>query len=257
MGESVANLLNQMNPTDSFLLRAKLGFIEDVDLVFLEFENDDVDSGATETIWPLGGLYALPAAAAATTIVSSSANDTAAGTGARTVLVTGLDASRNVITETVTMNGTTPVALTAEFFRINKIEVMTAGSGLVNEGLLTAQINSQNAGGVAAETGISNDGFYSMPNSSVYKKGILLFQSASVSRSGSGYVDIDLTRYRGGLKKRIFDVGLNFPGSSSFQETNPAKGFIMEPGDDFIVEADSDSNNTKVEGTAVLLLFKA
>lgn len=257
MSESLANLLNQMNPTDSFLLRAKLGLIEDVDLIFLEFENEDVDAGATETVWPLGGLYALPSAAAATTIVSASANDTSAGTGARTVKVTGLDASRNVITETATMNGITPVALTAQFLRINKIEVMTAGSGLVNDGLITVQINSANAGGIAAGTGISNDGFYSMPNSSVYKKGLLLFQSVSASRSGTGYVDIDLTRYRDGLKRRVFDIGLNFAGSSSFQESNPAKSLIMEPGDDLVIEADTDSNNVKVEGTAVLLLFKA
>lgn len=78
----------------------------------------------------------LPASAAAETISSGSANDAAAGTGARTVLVSGLDANYNPISETIILNGQTAVSLVNQYLRINDMEVMTAGSGGKNAGIL-------------------------------------------------------------------------------------------------------------------------
>lgn len=59
--------------------------------------------------------YQTPTTATALEILSSDANDTAAGTGARTVTVEGLDGSGNPLTETVSMNGTAAVALSNSF----------------------------------------------------------------------------------------------------------------------------------------------
>jgi len=87
-----------------------------------------------ETIWDGGGIYAYPAAAAIMYVSSSSANDTSAGTGARTVLVSGLDANYNEVEETVTLNGQTQVATTTEFLRVFRSYVETAGSGGTNAG---------------------------------------------------------------------------------------------------------------------------
>lgn len=55
--------------------------------------NPDVDTGAAEEIWTAGGIYPFMTAATSLEIVSSSAADDSAGTGARTVLVNGLDAA--------------------------------------------------------------------------------------------------------------------------------------------------------------------
>jgi hypothetical protein len=55
-------------------------------------------------------------------------NDTAAGTGARTVVIEGLDADYVEITETVTLNGQSAVLTAASFLRINYAYVATAGS---------------------------------------------------------------------------------------------------------------------------------
>jgi hypothetical protein len=52
------------------------------------------------------------------------------------VLIQGLDASYNVLTETVTLNGQTAVTTTGSFFRINKMIVLTTGTGLVNAGTI-------------------------------------------------------------------------------------------------------------------------
>lgn len=67
--------------------------------------------------------------------VSSSANDTIAGTGAQKVLCTYLDEDWIVKTETVSLNGTTPVSLTAtDIMHIQGFEVIQAGSALYAAG---------------------------------------------------------------------------------------------------------------------------
>lgn len=90
--------------------------------------NPDVDTTEV-SVWPLPSLITFPASALQMTVSSSSANDTSAGTGARTIVVQGLDANYNEVTETVTMNGQTAVTMTASLIRINYAYVATAGSG--------------------------------------------------------------------------------------------------------------------------------
>ncbi len=74
-------------------------------------------------------------------IVSTSALDTSAGTGARTVLVEGLKHALvsgvheyNVASETVTLNGTSNVSLSDSYYRILNVSVATAGSTGLNQG---------------------------------------------------------------------------------------------------------------------------
>lgn len=90
--------------------------------------NPDVDTTQV-SVWPLPSLITFPASALQMTVSSTSANDTSAGTGARTIVVQGLDANYNEVSETVTMNGQTAVTMTASLIRINYAYVLTAGSG--------------------------------------------------------------------------------------------------------------------------------
>lgn len=90
--------------------------------------NPDVDTTQV-SVWPLPSLISFPSSAIQMTVSSTSANDTSAGTGARTVVVQGLDANYNEVTETVTMNGQTAVTMTASLLRVNYAYVATAGSG--------------------------------------------------------------------------------------------------------------------------------
>ena len=89
-------------------------------------------AGATEyPVWGNQAVYVQPTAGMQMELVSSSANDAAAGTGARTVEVTYIEATTYLEKkEIVTLNGTTPVATVAvNMFRINKLRVLTTGSG--------------------------------------------------------------------------------------------------------------------------------
>lgn len=99
--------------------------------------NPDIDT-AEETVWADGGVMPFPAAASVIKISSSSANDTSAGTGARTVLISGLDANYNEISDIVTLNGQTAVNTSKSFLRINGMTVLTAGSGNANAGAIYA-----------------------------------------------------------------------------------------------------------------------
>lgn len=68
-------------------------------------------------------------------VASTSANDTSAGTGARTMTIEGLDENFvELPLETITLNGTTPVNSAVQYFRINRLTVITAGTTATNEG---------------------------------------------------------------------------------------------------------------------------
>ena len=95
--------------------------------------NDDVD-GALETIWDGGGLYTYLTTAATVTVTSTDSDDSETGTGARTVTVEGLDASYNLVSETLTVGGS---AGTTEFYRIFRAFVASSGSSGSNEGTIS------------------------------------------------------------------------------------------------------------------------
>jgi len=113
---------------EPFELQVARGQIEGHKTLFKFGNNADIN-GSLETVWSQGGLYSYPAAAIQMKVSSSSTNDTALGTGARTIFVYGLDANYNEITETVTLNGQTEVLTTNSYLRVNRAFVVTAGSG--------------------------------------------------------------------------------------------------------------------------------
>jgi len=67
-------------------------------------------------------------------VISSSAADAAAGTGARTIEIYGMDYDGNPLTEIVTMNGQTAVQTANTFWRVFAGKVQTAGTGRKNAG---------------------------------------------------------------------------------------------------------------------------
>jgi len=98
--------------------------------------------GSTEVdLWTpnITKVYATSAFTVSTE--SDDPEDNAAGTGARTMLITGYDEDFNKITETITLNGTTPVVSTQSFIRIFRMTVLTGGSVGFNEGVITTTLD--------------------------------------------------------------------------------------------------------------------
>lgn len=102
----------------------------DVRIIQRSGGNTDIDTSTfPEDCWGGSGLYqGFPLTAETVSVASSSVNDTAAGTGARTIRISGLDATGNFQTEIVTLNGTTPVVTTTQWLRINRAFILTSGN---------------------------------------------------------------------------------------------------------------------------------
>jgi len=106
-------------------------------------KNPDVDTvSSPEDIWNGGGDYTGQPTGSAETleIFSSDANDTIAGTGARTVRISNLldGTGAQAADVVVNMNGVTAVSLGAGTYnRSSRMKVLTAGSGGENAGELT------------------------------------------------------------------------------------------------------------------------
>ena len=118
--------------------------------------NPDIKSSGFETIWDGSNLYPWPTAADTLDVVSDDANDDDGNTGARTIEIQGLDSSWNLLTETVTMNGTTTVTTSGNFLRVFRARVVTAGSSETNEGTIT--MNHTTSGDLLAQISFNTIG---------------------------------------------------------------------------------------------------
>lgn len=108
-----------------------------------------VATAATTSVVIRATTYTAPGTNAQRSISSSNVNDTSAGTGARTVKITYFDNTcAGPFTETVTLNGTTAVnTVSTTMALIEKIEVMTVGSGGGNAGTITLFVGINGGGG--------------------------------------------------------------------------------------------------------------
>lgn len=153
---AIVSSISRVRTSEPFELQVARGQISYHNLQF-KFGYNAVVGNSKETIWSQGGLYTYPPSASVMTVSSSDANDTSAGTGARTIEVFGLDADYNEINEVVTLNGQTPVNTTKSYLRINRGVVRSAGSGGENAGVIYAGTGTVTTG-VPANIYLTIDG---------------------------------------------------------------------------------------------------
>lgn len=130
--------------TGRFFTDVRLGNISGMKFVGIIGHQEAVTTTFT-TLYPAGVpqlFEALEAAGSTIAIASEDANDTSDGSGARTVSVSGLDGDGFEISETVTLNGQTKVALTSTWNIVHTMQVLTAGSGGNNAGILNIGLNA-------------------------------------------------------------------------------------------------------------------
>lgn len=122
-------------------------------------------AAANTDVWEGGGLYPFQAAAVTLEALSSSASDTAAGTGARTFTITGLDNNFNAISEVITLAGVTPVQSALQYRRVNGFAIASAGSGNVNAGDVTLRVTGAGATQAIARAayGYAKQAIYTVP----------------------------------------------------------------------------------------------
>lgn len=100
--------------------------------------NNDIDVG-TESVVSWGGLFQRMTTADTLTLVSTSAQDSEApATGARSVIIYGINENRESQVEVVALDGLAGVVTTNQWLGVNRIAIYLAGSGGVNTGTITA-----------------------------------------------------------------------------------------------------------------------
>ena len=220
--------------------------------IIIRGHNPDIDTAAEEDLWEAGGTLTYLTSAETMNIVSTSTNDASpSGSGGRTVLVSGVDGSYNVITETVSLNGTTDVLTTAAFLRVNSITLLTAGSTSTHAGNITATASS--AATVQCEVdigeGISQNSQYTVPlNTTAYIVQLEL-NAAKISGGGSPEVEFrGLVRELGASSAapflQLFDKKLDTGVQDELDVLLPFPTKLPAKTDIKIV-ASTDTNNTE------------
>lgn len=136
MSTTISSITRQ-GAYEPFELQVSRGQIQGHSVVQVFGRNADIDQ-TEESVWPADGTVPHPTVASVLKISSTSANDTAVGTGARTVFIDGLDGNYNVVSETVTLNGQTEVNTTNSYLYVNGFYVLTVGTDGHNDGTINA-----------------------------------------------------------------------------------------------------------------------
>jgi len=123
-----------------------LGLIPGVSLCRIAGSGSAVN-GFTTCMGDLSTGWSEQDAASVIKISSGSTDDVmTSGSGARTVKVSGVDANYNKITEIVELSGQTAVDTVASFRFVEELEVLTAGTGLANAGIIYAGVGTVTSG---------------------------------------------------------------------------------------------------------------
>ena len=172
--------------SSEWLYQALRGGIPGVTRVVISGSNSDIDTATVpEDIWGGGGLMPRATSAETWEIVSTSANDTAGGTGAQSVSLETLGTGGVIQPISVVPNGLTAVTLTGTHLAANAGAVTANGSLGHNDGDLTIRV----AGGgatravISATNAVLNQSRYTVPTG--YRLDMLSMLVAMRSTLGS------------------------------------------------------------------------
>jgi hypothetical protein len=225
--------------------------------------NSAVGTG-DDTIWFQQGDYTWSSAAVKLKISSSSANDDGdpAGTGANTVTVEGLDGNYAEISETVTLDGTTPVETTATFLRTHRMFVATAGTGLTNAGVIYAADTGDTYGTpgvpdtatgirstIGAGEGQTLQAFYTVPAGYT----AYMAQVAAGSVNGTNATTITLRAREEGGAFRTRDKFIVFKDMLTMEYPVP---IVFSEKTDIEMKGDAAASTTDVAANFDLILVK-
>jgi hypothetical protein len=111
-------------------------------------------------IWENATTYTYITSASTLTLVSTSASD---DTNAK-ILISGLDANFNPLSETLAMNGVTGVTTVNSYFRVNSLLMVSPGTGqTTNVGTITLKQSSNIVAQINVGIGKSQSTIYTVP----------------------------------------------------------------------------------------------
>lgn len=217
--------------------------------------NGDIDIvSVPEVIWSFSGDIDYFTAAATLAFSSTSALDFSGGSGARSLLVIGLDADYNLQSETVVPTGVSVVNTANTYMRILSVEVASAGSGGANAGQFVGRDADGDAiATIAVGRNQSDYAGYTVPdNYTGYLAGCSATLSASTA-SGAVTAVVELREY-GGLWRTIEYLTIEADGNGTASVTYPFPLVIPEKSDLRLRVLTSTADNVIVSGNLDIAL---
>ena len=212
------------------------------------------------SIWDDNSKIVFLTSAETMDIVSTSALDTSAGTGARTLILNGLDASFEPILEVITMNGTTPVVSVNSYLRITNCVVLSCGSLQENQGeiVLLATTTGSTQGFMNINESVIALSYTTIPAG--FRGYLTKIQAQCEGSTGGGPLTVwRLLIHLNQLVGSPIITGFKFIIDSSIENTCIIEtdiGGPIEPTSDVSLVAFTDTNNT-LATSAVFIYFKA
>jgi hypothetical protein len=211
-------------------------------------------------LWSVGGYMTLLTTARILSIVSTSTADDLGSTGANYVQISGLDSNFNIITETVAMDGTTPVLTTQSFLRVNRARVVTAGTGRTNAGTITATAQVDSAIQFQIEIGdsISQSTYFTVPAGySLYTASIVLTTYRPAGGSATARAaEVDVVVYVPSITTTYQSVRYGIRADGGLLMTNPSYRSQTPEKCTIFLDADADIANTVVAASTAYILIK-
>lgn len=130
-------------------------------------EQPDVN-GTREDVWGGNGIWSAPTSAQIHEVFSNSPNDTLAGTGMQKVMLEGLDANGDEISEEVDLSGATPVDTTNSFIMVNRMYGTQWGSVGYNQGPVSARAKTDGTNTCRIMTSSVYGGGYNQSTQAIY-----------------------------------------------------------------------------------------
>lgn len=178
------------------------------------------------------------------------------GTGARTVVLQGLDGDKVPATATVVLDGTTGVPTTQVFSRINRMYVTTAGSGRVNAGIITATIGGVTVATIAAGRNQTEMAWYTVPAGKTAQ--IVGVSCAMVASGGAARsAEIDLSRTAGEDSTVILPLqtyALTTVGTNSNQADYSAAPILVDEKLDIFLICQTNASGGALHGAFDVIL---
>jgi len=219
---------------------------------FLKFGyNEDVGVG-TEVVASFGGTFTPLTTATTFVFVSSSTSDTTGGTGARTLLLSYIDADRNQAVEVITLNGTTNVTSAASGLGINRVVVLSAGTAKGNVGdiSVTATTGGTDQARVPAGTSSTQQCIYFNPDGYSALVHKISFNVLKLSGGGGGpEVILALRVFNPKVTNAIYTLRrfkMDVSVSTAY-EVNYDVPIRLDPTDVCWLECTTDKANTSVD----------
>ena len=165
LGDARVNVVEGGIASMDYFYAASTGQINGVRGIIKFGHNPDIDTAAGEDINYFGNLTYLTAASTFDVVSDSSADDLTTGTGAWEITISYLDANYAEQTETISLDGLTPVTTTGSGLRLLSAYCGKVGSGGVNAGniAITATTGGTTQAYIPANKGQTQQAAYTVP----------------------------------------------------------------------------------------------